>query len=208
MSDNEIILIGYSGHGLVVAETAKTSHLNLQYYTEKEEMTTNPFNLTYLGYEGDSTFNDWEKTYDFILGIGDSTIRKKLAKLLISKNKKLLNVIDASSLISEHIQIGQGNFIGKNVVVNVQSDIGDYCILNTGCIVEHDCSINDGVHIAPGAVLCGNVVVGENTFIGANSTIKQGVKIGDNVIIGAGSVVLRDVPNNETFYGNPANRRT
>ena len=33
---------------------------------------------------------------------------------------------------------------------------------------------------------------------------KTGVTIGDNVIIGAGSVVLKDIPSNNTAYGNPA----
>ena len=93
MSDNKIVLVGYSGHGLVVAETAKTSHMNLQFYTEKEEMNVNPFDLSCLGFEGDNTFSDWDKPYDFILGIGDNTIRKKVAELVLSKNKKLLNTL-------------------------------------------------------------------------------------------------------------------
>ncbi|MFT4684080.1 MAG: sugar O-acyltransferase (sialic acid O-acetyltransferase NeuD family) [Flavobacteriaceae bacterium] len=203
MSDNKIVLVGYSGHGLVVAETAKTSHMNLQFYTEKEEMNVNPFDLSCLGFEGDNTFSDWDKPYDFILGIGDNTIRKKVAELVLSKNKKLLNAIDTSSHISEYIILGQGVFIGKNVVVNVLSEIGNYCILNTGCIVEHECRIKDGVHIAPGAVLLGNVTVGEQSFVGANAVIKENITIGHNVIIGAGAVVLKDVPDHSKIVGNP-----
>ncbi len=203
MSDNKIILVGYSGHGLVVAESAKTSHMNLQFYTEKEKMTVNPFGLSYLGFEGDDTFSDWDKPYDFILGIGDNAIRKKIAQLLLSKNKNILNAIDTSSHISEHIRIGQGNFIAKNVVVNVLSEIGNYCILNTGCIVEHECRIKDGVHIAPGAILLGNVTVGEQSFVGANAVIKENITIGRNVIIGAGSVIIKDVPDQAKIVGNP-----
>ena len=206
MLDNKVVLIGYSGHGLVVADSAIKGHMNLQYYTDREEKLNNPFNLNYLGFEGDYTLDDWEKPYSFILGIGDNSTRKKIAQLLISKNKKILNVIDSVCSISEFIRIGQGNFIGKNVAINIRSDIGDYCILNTGCVVEHDCRIADGVHIGPGAVLCGNVVVGEQTFVGANSTIMEGVKIGSGVILGAGSVVLKDIPDNETWVGNPARK--
>ena len=33
--DNKIILVGYSGHGLVVADTALENKLNLIGYTEK-----------------------------------------------------------------------------------------------------------------------------------------------------------------------------
>ncbi|MDG5490147.1 acetyltransferase [Psychroserpens sp. SPM9] len=203
MSSNKIVLVGYSGHGFVVAETAKAGLMNLQFYTEKEPMTTNPFGLTYLGFESDASFSEWDQPYDYILGIGDNTIRKKVAQLILSKNKTLLNAIDPSANISEVISLGQGNFIAKNVVVNALAAIDDYCILNTGCIVEHECRISNGVHIAPGAVLLGNVSVGSQSFIGANAVIKENVTIGQNVIIGAGAVVLNDVSEGSKIVGNP-----
>ena len=62
MSDNKIVIIGYSGHGLVVAEAAKTSGMNLQCYTENKKMSINPFYLDYLGYEGDAVFPHWGQT--------------------------------------------------------------------------------------------------------------------------------------------------
>lgn len=203
MSDNKIVIIGYSGHGLIVSEAAKTAGMNLQCYTENKKMPVNPFCLDYLGYEGDAVFSHWDKAYDFILGIGDNTIRAKVAGLILSKNKNILNVIDTSSSLSKYMKLGQGNFIAKNVVVNIFAEIGDYCILNTGCIVEHECRISNGVHIAPGAVLLGSVIVGEQSFIGANSVIKENITIGRNVIIGAGSVVLKDVPDHSKIVGNP-----
>jgi sugar O-acyltransferase (sialic acid O-acetyltransferase NeuD family) len=201
--DSKIVLLGYSGHGLVVAEAAKTSHMNLQCYTEKFPMEQNPFHLDYLGFEADDSFSSWDEPYDYILGIGNNTIRKHVAELILSKNKKLLNVIHTSANISEAITIGQGNFISKNVVVNVLATIGDYCILNTGCIVEHECHISNGVHVAPGAILLGNVTVGAQSFIGAKAVVKENITIGRNVIIGAGSVVLNDVPDDSKIVGNP-----
>jgi len=203
MSDKKIVLIGYSGHGMIVAETLIVNGMNLRYYTERKKMSNNPFELDYLGFEGDDSFSDWDKPYDFILGIGNNTIRKKVAQLLLSKNKNLLNAINPSANISKNSIIGEGNFIAKNVVVNFLTQVGDYCILNTGCIVEHECRISNGVHIGPGAVLLGNVSVGEQSFIGANAVIKENVTVGRNVIIGAGSVVIKDVPNHSKIAGNP-----
>jgi acetyltransferase-like isoleucine patch superfamily enzyme len=52
--------------------------------------------------------------------------------------------------------------------------------------------------------LCGNVKVGNTSFVGANAVIRQGVTIGNNVMIGAGAVVLKDVPDNTTVMGVPA----
>ena len=106
-------------------------------------------------------FHIGDKPYDYILGIGNNAIRKKVAQLVLSQNKRLLNVIDITAHISEKTIIGRGNFIAKNAMINILAEIGDYCIINTGSIIEHECSIEKGVHIAPGAALPGNVTVGK-----------------------------------------------
>ena len=42
--------------------------------------------------------------------------------------------------------------------------------------------------------------------MGVSSCVKQGTNIGDNALIGAGSVVVKQVPKNETWVGNPAKK--
>jgi sugar O-acyltransferase (sialic acid O-acetyltransferase NeuD family) len=202
--DKKLVLAGYSGHGFVVAEAAQQANLPLVYYSEYNELSINPFGLSYLGFEGNDLFTGWSEDLDFILGIGDNAIRVKVAQLIKSKNKQIKNVVHPTASFGTKVILGEGNFIARNVSISPLVSISNFCILNTGCIVEHECVINQGVHIAPGAVLAGNVTVGQNTFIGANSVIKQGVVIGKNVIIGAGSVVLKDVLDQKKIAGNPA----
>ena len=204
MSDKKIILVGYSGHGLVVADTALENNLNLIGYTEKSINEVNPFKLEYLGDESSLDFKGWDLDVAFILGIGDNILREKIYKHILENGKKVISLINSTSFISSFASIGEGVFINRNVSINAFAKIGSNVILNTGCIIEHECSIGDFSHIAPGAVLAGNVSIGKNCFVGANSVIKQGVKIGDGVVIGAGSVVLKDVSNNSMVFGNPA----
>jgi sugar O-acyltransferase (sialic acid O-acetyltransferase NeuD family) len=201
--DNSCSIIGYSGHGLVVAEAAKLSGLNLLHYSDLELKKENPFNLSYLGNEGNNDFKYWKKNIDFILGIGDNATRYSCGKRVLAKNCKLINISHPSSVISKNTKLGIGNFFSGRSVINPMSTIGNFCIINTGSIVEHDCVIKDAVHIAPGAILLGNVIVGEGSFIGANSVIKEGVKIGKNVVVGAGSVILKDVEDGIKIVGNP-----
>lgn len=202
---NSIAIIGYSGHSFVVLDAAKLMGLDVEYYCERNQLSFNPFEINYLGDEANESFN-WNAVDEFILGIGDNRIRQKVAGLILSKKKAILNVIHPSSIISNYATFGTGNFIAANVTVNALAKIADNCILNTACIVEHECVIANGVHIAPGTVLAGNVAVGENSFIGANSVVKQGVKIGNGVTVGAGSVVIKDIPDNEIWVGNPAKK--
>ncbi len=204
MSDKKIILVGYSGHGLVVADTAFENNLNVIGYTEKSINEINPFKLEYLGDESSSDFKGWDLDVAFILGIGDNILREKIYNHVLSNGKKIISLINSMSSISSFAEIGDAVFINRNVSINAFAKIGSNVILNTGCIIEHECMIGDSVHIAPGAVLAGNVKVGSGSFIGANSVIKQGVEIGKNVIVGAGTVVLNNIYDGNKIVGNPS----
>jgi len=202
--DSNIILIGYSGHGKVVADAAIESGLNILGYSDKKIIENNPFNLKYLGCEADDMFIGWELSSNFLIGIGDNNIREKIFQSIIKRGKIVTTLISTSSIISKYSKVGNGTFVNNNVTINAGSKIGMNVILNTGCIVEHECSIENSVHIAPGAVLAGNVTIGERSFIGANAVLKQGIVIGKDVIVGAGTVVLHDVPDNMKIVGNPS----
>ena len=203
MLENKTVIIGYSGHAYVVAESFIANGNILNFYADSKEAANNPFNLAYLGFESDPNFKGWDMSLKYILGIGDNYLREKIAKLILSNSNILENVIHPHAVISKSANIGNGIFVSKGVLVNAFSNIGSFTILNTGCIVEHECEIGIASHIAPGAVLAGNVKVGDRTFIGANAVIKQGIVIGDDVIIGAGSVVLHNVEDNSKLVGNP-----
>lgn len=203
VSDKKIILVGYSGHGLVVADTALENNLNVIGYTEKSLNQINPFMLEYLGNESSPDFKGWDLDVSFLLGIGDNLLREKIYNNILNNGKKVISLMNSTASISSFATIGDGVFINRNVAINAFAKIGSNVILNSGCIVEHECDIHDNVHIAPGAVLAGNVKVGSGSFIGANSVIKQGIIIGKNVIVGAGTVVLNDIPDGNKIVGNP-----
>lgn len=197
------IITGYSGHAFVVAEAALSSGIRIKYYSEKEKATLNPYDLEYLGYDGDDNFKGWNGVYQFILGVGDNFTRQKIAERIWKFNKKILTIIHPSSSIAKNTEIGEGIFVARNSSINPLAVIGNFSIINTSCVIEHECIIGKAVHIAPGAILAGNVKVGDRSLIGANAVVKQGVTIGEDVLIGAGAVVIRDILNGEKVVGNP-----
>ncbi|MFV5694897.1 acetyltransferase [Flavobacterium sp. LB3P122] len=203
MLDRKVILIGYSGHAFVVAETALENGLEIIGYSDKKESNSDPYNLSYLGFENNDDFIGWQKEVTFVLGIGNNKLRQNIANLIESKGKTVDTIIHKTAHISKNAVIGSGSFINKNVVVNALAVVGENVILNSGCIVEHECVLADAVHIGPGAVLAGNVTVGYRTFVGANAVIKQGIVVGKDVVIGAGTVVITNIPDGKKVVGNP-----
>ena len=202
--NKNIIIVGYSGHAYVVIDTLIDLGTKILGYTEKKELSANPFDLNYLGYENDLKFPFFGKKYNYIIGIGDNKIRSSISKFLRSKKCNMINVVHPSSSVSINSSLGSGIFIGKNVSISPLCKFGNDIIINNSATIDHECIINSGSHIAPGAVLLGNVKVGKNSFIGASSVVKEGVSIGDNVVVGAGSVVLKNIDSNSLVYGNPA----
>jgi sugar O-acyltransferase (sialic acid O-acetyltransferase NeuD family) len=203
VSDKKVILIGYSGHAFVVAETALENGLKIIGYSDMEKSDSDPYKLSYLGFEKNDDFVGWQKEVSFILGIGDNRLRQNICVLIESKGKTIETIIHKTADISKNAVIGSGSFINKNVVVNALAVVGKNVILNTGCIIEHECVLADAVHIAPGAVLAGNVTIGERTFVGANAVIKQGIVVGNDVVIGAGTVIISNIPDGKKVVGNP-----
>jgi sugar O-acyltransferase (sialic acid O-acetyltransferase NeuD family) len=203
---NNVAIIGYSGHSLVVVDTLQQAGYVICGYIEKEVLKENPLQLNYLGYEMDSDFIVKVNGILLFPAIGDNSIRKKIINFLIKNELEMARAISPKSYVSPYSSIQNGTLVCHGACINPLAFIGKGVIINTGAIIEHECVIDDFAHIAPGAVLAGNVHVGENSFVGANTVVKQGIRIGKNVIVGAGSVVLKDIPDNEIWFGNPSRR--
>lgn len=200
--ERPVVVIGYSGHAYVVIDILRGMGRRVAGYCDREEKQQNPFQLTYIGAEGETI--EKLKEYDYFPCVGHNGIREKIISQLNPHLGNPINIIHPAAVVATSVQLGEGVMIAANATLNPLVRIGDGVICNTACTIEHECVIGDFVHIAPGAVLCGNVKVGRGAFVGANAVIHQGISIGCNVTIGAGTVVIRDIPDNATVIGNPA----
>ena len=202
--NNKIYIFGYSGHSYVVLDSLAQTSFEVLGYFDKYESEKNLLNIKYMG---DETVLDLQSIVeaDYVFPtVGDNKIREKIIKLFNKYELRQTTVIDANASVSPNSIIGGSTFIASGAIINSFAKIGQGCIVNSGSIIEHDCTLGDYVHIAPGAVLTGNVSLGKGVFIGANAVVNPGVQIGENAIIGSGSVVLKDVPKNTKWVGNPA----
>lgn len=58
--------------------------------------------------------------------------------------------------------------------------------------------------ITGGVLISGGVEIGESTWLAPNVAIYQQLKIGKHCKLGMGAVVLRNVKEGKTVFGNPA----
>jgi UDP-2-acetamido-3-amino-2,3-dideoxy-glucuronate N-acetyltransferase len=132
--------------------------------------------------------------------------------------------IGENTFIWQFAIILEGAVIGKNCNINchtfIENDvkIGDNVTIKSGVYLWDGLTIEDDVFIGPNATFVNDIyprskqypesfqktVIKKGASIGANVTIMGGVTIGENAMIGAGSVVLKNIPPNTTWVGNPA----
>ena len=203
----KLLLVGAGGHCRSVIDSLDSGQY--QDIGLIDDTSDKCQNLPYrfLGSDADipELFADGYSLAAITLGsVGDPSIRIKLYKKYKEIGFEFPVIIDPSAIISKHVTIKEGVYIGKGAIVNTGASLGICSIINSGAVIEHDCTIGDFVHIAPNASLSGGVSVGNYSHIGIGSTIIQSINIGENTIIGAGAVVINDISSNCTAVGVPA----
>ena len=117
-------------------------------------------------------------------------------------------------------KIGQNCNICSHCFIENDVVIGDNVTIKCGVQLWDGLRVEDYVYIGPNVRFTNDKFpksknknwqllqtrICEGASIGAGATILPGITIGKNAVIGAGSVVTRDVPECETWVGNPAKK--
>jgi sugar O-acyltransferase (sialic acid O-acetyltransferase NeuD family) len=144
------------------------------------------------------------KTEAFI-AVKNKVDRIRISNMLKERRKTVpINALHKSSIISEEAILGHGNLIGSLSSVGPFASLGNLNIIGSSVVIDVEASIGDFVEIGNGCIINSKAKIEEGVFIGSGVTIVSGVNIGKNARVGAGSVVLEDVPENTTVFGNPA----
>ncbi len=143
------------------------------------------------------------------IAIANKKDRKKLTKKCADNGINMFSIISSNSVIMDNVDIGIGSIISPFVTITSNVSIGKSFQANIYSYVAHDCQIGNFVTLAPSVKCNGNVIIKDGAYIGTAAIIYPGTKnkpitIGQNSKIAAGAVVRKDVPDNVTVVGNPA----
>ncbi len=198
-----IAIMGASGHCKVVADLAL-----LNGYDEIVFIDKNP-EIDMLGeypVADEDTDLDYylEHHYDFVVGIGDAKIRKKVQESLEEMGADIVSLIHPAATVAYDVQIGAGTVVMAGAVINPSTVIGKGCIINTSASVDHDNVIGDYCHISVGAHTAGNVNMGDNCWLGIGGIVSNNIDICADTFICAGGVVVKNITKPGKYAGIPA----
>jgi sugar O-acyltransferase (sialic acid O-acetyltransferase NeuD family) len=202
----KLAILGASGHGKVVADTAECcGWQSVEFFDDAwpELQINGAWSVV-----GD-TAALMGRLADFdgvVVAIGNNRIRHAKLLELRAEGAHLVTLVHPAATVSRYAVIGDGTVVFAGAVVNAGARIGTAAILNTSCSIDHDCLLDDAVHISPGARLAGGVQVGDLSWVGIGASVRQLISIGQRVVVGAGSAVVSDIPDDVTVAGVPAQR--
>lgn len=199
-----LAILGASGHGKVVADTAECcGWQTIKFFDDAwpERQSTGAWPVV-----GDtaSLLERLEQFDGVVVAIGNNRIRQLKLLELQAAGARLCSLVHPAATVSRYAALADGSVVFAGAVVNADACIGLGAILNTGCSVDHDCILGDAVHISPGARLAGGVRVGDLSWVGIGASVRQLVRIGSRVVVGAGAAVVAEVADGLTVAGVPA----
>lgn len=120
-------------------------------------------------------------------------------------NNELIHIKHFGNVeIHDNVTIGEYVNIHRGVIQNTV--IGAGTKIDFGCHVAHNVVIGKNNSFAAHCIIEGSCVIGDNNTFGTNVVVLRKVKIGSGCTIGSGAVVTKDVPDGETWIGNPARK--
>lgn len=200
----KLAILGASGHGKVVADTAECCGWQaIEFFDDAWPELQHNGAWSVIG--DNAALLERIKQFDGVMvAIGNNRIRHTKLLELQAAGASLCSLIHPAATVSRYAVLEEGSVVFAGAVVNADARIGLGAILNTGCSIDHDCELGAGVHVSPGARLAGGVTVGNLSWIGIGASVRQLVQIGAGVMVGAGAAVTADVADDLTVVGVPA----
>ncbi len=206
-----LVIIGAGGfgrecHDIVVAMNAVTQTWDFLGFIDDSEPDAALLARRGARWLGGATELPRMSGVAFVVGIGDPTARRGLARAASDAGLTAATLIHPSATLGLDVEVSPGTVICSHASLTTNIRIGGHAQLDQNVAVGHDVSVGAFARVNPGATISGAVALGDGVVVGTNAAVIQGISIGPGAIVGAGAVVLHDVPGGITVAGVPASR--
>lgn len=199
-----IIVVGAGGHAKVCIEILRAMGESVTYCVGAQDSPDNCLGIPIMRGDENLSFLRSEGYYRIFVAIGSNSLRERLGIICTEQGYQLVNAISPHAIVSPSATLGRGVAVMAGAIINAESMIEDFAIINTGATVDHNCKIGKAAHISPLCGLAGNVTVGNQSFLGIGCKVIPKISIGERVILGAGAVVISHIESDTKAVGVPA----
>lgn len=139
------------------------------------------------------------------------TIRANSVIGLEGNNFSMINGNRTDIMHVGGVKIGNNVTIGASVTIDANVFEG-YCLIGDNVRIGQQshiapvCRINNNVTIGGNSFIFGSVTIHENTYLAPNVAVRNKTTIGKNCIVGMSSNVLKNIPSDEIWAGNPSKK--
>jgi UDP-3-O-[3-hydroxymyristoyl] glucosamine N-acyltransferase LpxD len=105
-------------------------------------------------------------------------------------------------VIGDHVEIGANTCIDRAKFG--ATTIHDHAKIDNLVQIGHNCTVGCGAIICGAAALAGSVKIGPGAIIGGMSALAEQSSVGARARLGGGAQLMSNIPDGETYVGQPA----
>lgn len=140
----------------------------------------------------------------FICALGSIEFKKYYTDIILAKGGVFMNLVHRDVALNTNVKFGIGLIVFGNIFISNDTEIGSYVTIHPFVVIGHDTKIGSWCTLHAYAFTGGFVVLEEKVCLNTRATVLPKIRICLGASVGAGSLVIKNVKENTTVFGNPA----
>lgn len=208
---DKVIIIGGSGASIVIGEAINHAKNKFNLEAEFVGLLNDAEDEEIRGFPVLGKLSDISKFvtqgYKFLFTIykmGGQPERIELFRSLNIPEENLFTFVHPLAFVSPSVHLSPGCVVMPNASISSGTKLGHCSLVMSNTSIGHDNDIKEHCFFTANSCLGSYLSIGIGVWVGMNATLRGKQTIGNYSAIGIGSVLVKDVPENQLWLGNPA----
>lgn len=140
----------------------------------------------------------------FICAMGHVASKKKCVEILLERGGQFITLIHPTANVAPDAKVGIGCIVMQQATIGSAAVVDDFVLIQISAIVGHDAKVGKYARLDCLSVMVGGTEIEEEVTVHTAAVINHKVVVGKQAHVGACSLVIRNVKQGTTVFGNPA----